>query len=160
MEEIDFFERGGGTRFYNFFQKPFLPTFLLPLWVQIKFWFGIKIFHTFLQTLNGLLTLRYPNSKAKRRRLRGAHKKLFMYVQYTFENRRQCIKSLRMVVKTSDNNQFSLTADLSEGIKDSDVKCWHSLYSSLQFVLYIKIWNLQDILCIFDSLETMGFSAV
>ena len=31
--------------------------------MQFKFWFGIKIFHTFLQTLNGLLTLRYPTKE-------------------------------------------------------------------------------------------------
>ena len=36
--------------------------------MQFKFWFGIKIFHTFLQTLNGLLTLRY---RTKCRDVRG-----------------------------------------------------------------------------------------
>ena len=64
VEENDFFERGGGVRFYFFFKNLFWPTFLLPLWVKFKFWFGIKIFHTFLQTLNGLLKLRYPTINA------------------------------------------------------------------------------------------------
>ena len=62
MEEIDFFERGGRARFYFFFKNLFWPTFLLPLWMQFKFWFVIKIFHTFLQALNGLFTLRYPTN--------------------------------------------------------------------------------------------------
>ena len=66
VEEIDFFERGGGAISYFFFKNLFWPTFILPHWVRFKFWFGVKIFHTFLQTLNGLLTLRYPNTKACR----------------------------------------------------------------------------------------------
>ena len=47
-----------GARFYFFFKHLFWPTFILPFWVLFKFWSGIKIFHTFLQTLKVLLTFR------------------------------------------------------------------------------------------------------
>ena len=48
---------GEGWDYIFFFKNLFWLTFLLPFWVQFKFWFGMKIFHTFWQALNGLLTL-------------------------------------------------------------------------------------------------------
>ena len=54
-EEIDFFEGGGRGEIFFIFRNLFWPTFLLPFWVQFKFWFGIQVFHTFLYERNSSL---------------------------------------------------------------------------------------------------------
>ena len=102
-----------------------------------------------------------------------------------YENRRHCIKCLKMVVETSDKNFFSyfyalnnflrltrpdrtrplrsLAAFIPDSIIDTGVNFWHKVKSSLKIVLSnfgTDIFNSLETMCFLALLKFRQFSAV